>query len=58
MWTRVIRSIYGKEGGLEEEGGTLIRAKNSVWVNIIKTGRHLDSMGLRFSNSFREGGRG
>ncbi|KAJ9549250.1 hypothetical protein OSB04_021793 [Centaurea solstitialis] len=53
FWGRIIRSIYGDEGGLDLRESEVRGGGCSVWKNIVRVGGLLDGMGLEFSNSFR-----
>ncbi|KAJ9564768.1 hypothetical protein OSB04_000734 [Centaurea solstitialis] len=54
FWNKVIRSIYGSEGGCggREEVGS--GRGGSVWRNIVGVGRCIDGSGISFSESFRK----
>ncbi|KAJ9539609.1 hypothetical protein OSB04_026115 [Centaurea solstitialis] len=54
FWGRIIRSIYGDEGGLGLRESEIRGGGCSVWKNIVRVGGLLDGMGLEFSNSFRK----
>ncbi|GJX17006.1 putative reverse transcriptase domain-containing protein [Tanacetum coccineum] len=47
---RVIKSIYGNEGGLMGELGTGLKYR--VWENILSVGAVIDDMGIPFRKSF------
>ncbi|XP_071695771.1 uncharacterized protein [Rutidosis leptorrhynchoides] len=51
LWVRVIRSIFGPDGGLGS-GGESSRAQASVWSNVIKAGTHLEEIDIPFKSSF------
>lgn len=50
LWVKVIKSIYGRDGGLE---GDLRASSNGVWADVIKAGHQLDASGIIFTNSFK-----
>ncbi|GJS15088.1 hypothetical protein Tco_0409560 [Tanacetum coccineum] len=50
LWCRVIKLIYGNEGGLMGELGTGL--KYGFWENIVSVGAVIDDMGIPFRNSF------
>ncbi|GKC62612.1 RNA-directed DNA polymerase, eukaryota [Tanacetum coccineum] len=49
-WVRVIKSVYGEDGGVDGEGHGRGRG---AWGNIIKVGSEMGKIGLNFANSFR-----
>ncbi|KAJ9561074.1 hypothetical protein OSB04_006234 [Centaurea solstitialis] len=50
LWVKVIRSIFGEEGGISNRGEVRCRG-GSVWSSIIRVGREIDELGINFSNS-------
>ncbi|XP_071691449.1 uncharacterized protein [Rutidosis leptorrhynchoides] len=52
LWVKVIKSIYGNSGLLDSVGQPHSFMSNSTWLNIIKTGQHIDSLGVNFRSSF------
>ncbi|GJW56284.1 reverse transcriptase domain, reverse transcriptase zinc-binding domain protein [Tanacetum coccineum] len=53
LWARVIKSIYGVNGGLcsrGEVGGEI--SSGGVWRYIIKVGRDINGVGIDFTSSF------
>lgn len=50
MWVKVIKSIYGKEGGLEDAGKW--EGGSSTWSNIIKVGSDIEKLGIEWKESF------
>ncbi|KAJ9558860.1 LOW QUALITY PROTEIN: hypothetical protein OSB04_013474 [Centaurea solstitialis] len=51
LWGRLIKSIYGMEGGLGDSESDIRGGGGSVWKNIVKVG---DGLGIHFSDSFRK----
>lgn len=51
-WACLIRSLYGRDGGLGQNVIIPSRLKGGVWENIVSLGRVLDSSGVQFSSSF------
>lgn len=51
LWVKVVRSIFGDEGGLK---GDAFRKSsgNSVWANVIKVRQEIEKVGLNFTSSF------
>ncbi|XP_071700484.1 uncharacterized protein [Rutidosis leptorrhynchoides] len=52
LWVRVIKSIYGRDGGLGQENLVSSAKGNSVWGNIIKIGKDSLNIGLNFNVLF------
>ncbi|XP_071713350.1 uncharacterized protein [Rutidosis leptorrhynchoides] len=52
LWTNVIRSIYGIDGGLRPEGELARLSASGIWNNIIFAGNQIDNLQISFSNSF------
>ncbi|XP_071708073.1 uncharacterized protein [Rutidosis leptorrhynchoides] len=52
LWVTVIRSIYGSNGGLELGNGRARNPNASLWNSIYDAGKHVDGLGISFSNSF------
>ncbi|KAJ9557802.1 hypothetical protein OSB04_012416 [Centaurea solstitialis] len=52
LWVKVIKSIFGEDGGLASLGRSRGKGNNSVWGNIMKVGLEVDKLGINFSNSF------
>ncbi|KAJ9562049.1 hypothetical protein OSB04_007209 [Centaurea solstitialis] len=50
FWVKVIKSIFGEEGGLRGDGEVRSRG-SSVWSSIVKVGREIDNLGIHFSTS-------
>nr|GEW96562.1 RNA-directed DNA polymerase, eukaryota [Tanacetum cinerariifolium] len=51
-WVRVIKSIYGINEGLDENGVLRELGGSGVWRDIVKVGIDLDNIGIGFSTSF------
>ncbi|XP_071700108.1 uncharacterized protein [Rutidosis leptorrhynchoides] len=57
LWARIIRSIYGLNGGLDVQDASALANRDylgSTWVNIIKNGVTLIDLGLNFKESFKK----
>ncbi|KAJ9551745.1 hypothetical protein OSB04_015790 [Centaurea solstitialis] len=54
LWGRVIKNIYGKDGGFGVGEGAYRGGWGSVWKGIIGVGACLDELGINFSGSFRK----
>lgn len=57
LWAKVIRSLYGSDGGFDFSGsfGGRVRSREimrETWGNIIRVGRDLENLGIGFSGSF------
>ncbi|GKA45570.1 RNA-directed DNA polymerase, eukaryota, reverse transcriptase zinc-binding domain protein [Tanacetum coccineum] len=53
FWARVIKSIYGANGGLVDGGGRgLGMGGRGVWCDIAKVGSDIDEVGIDFTSSF------
>ncbi|GKB66441.1 putative RNA-directed DNA polymerase [Tanacetum coccineum] len=50
LWRKIVKSIYGGDGGWESEGGS--RFRGGVWADIIKVGKSLDRLEGDFVNIF------
>ena len=50
LWGRVIRSIYGRDGGFGSVR-TMIEG-SGVWSGILRVGVDLDNLGIDFTSSF------
>nr|GEW70920.1 putative RNA-directed DNA polymerase, eukaryota, reverse transcriptase zinc-binding domain protein [Tanacetum cinerariifolium] len=51
LWVRIIKSIYGEDGGFRVEDGNN-RLIGGKWGEIVKVGRMIDKTGVNFCNSF------
>ncbi|GJV92503.1 hypothetical protein Tco_1540316 [Tanacetum coccineum] len=51
-WVRVIKSVYGEDGGVDREGHVSVKGRGA-WGNIINVGSEMGKLGLNFTNSFR-----
>ncbi|XP_071726921.1 uncharacterized protein [Rutidosis leptorrhynchoides] len=53
LWIRIIKSIFGIEGGLGNCSNMAnLKANNSTWKYIMQVGRDIDNLGINFTNSF------
>ncbi|KAJ9564334.1 hypothetical protein OSB04_000300 [Centaurea solstitialis] len=52
LWVRVIKSIFGEDGGLASLDRWKGIGNSSVWGNIVKVGLEVDKLGINFSSSF------
>ncbi|PWA80255.1 reverse transcriptase domain, Reverse transcriptase zinc-binding domain protein [Artemisia annua] len=52
LWVRVIKNIYGINGGLVDNGVLRELGGSSVWRDIVRVGIDLDKIGVGFSTSF------
>ncbi|GKA59431.1 putative RNA-directed DNA polymerase [Tanacetum coccineum] len=51
LWVKVIKSLYGAGGGLQEENISF--TGNSVWGNIVKVGRDLGKIGINLASTIK-----
>ena len=52
LWVRVIKSRYGKSGGLDVDGVGSRVGRSGLWCDIVKVGLDIDKVGIGFSSSF------
>ncbi|XP_071704786.1 uncharacterized protein [Rutidosis leptorrhynchoides] len=52
LWVKIIRSLYGINGGLLLEDGFTSNSSSSTWNNIISAGIMIDELQVPFKNSF------
>ncbi|XP_071731598.1 uncharacterized protein [Rutidosis leptorrhynchoides] len=52
LWTKIIRSIYGIDGGLRSGDGLARQSTLGIWNNIIIAGNSLEGCDIAFRNSF------
>ncbi|XP_071715063.1 uncharacterized protein [Rutidosis leptorrhynchoides] len=52
LWVSVIKSIHGANGLLPPSGPRGPSGSGSVWLNILRAGLNIESLGLNFANSF------
>ncbi|GJR97831.1 RNA-directed DNA polymerase, eukaryota, reverse transcriptase zinc-binding domain protein [Tanacetum coccineum] len=51
LWARVIKSIYGDDGGLRDGGDRVVNSRGT-WSSIIKVAKEIDRLGIEFTSSF------
>ncbi|XP_071694715.1 uncharacterized protein [Rutidosis leptorrhynchoides] len=54
LWTNIIRSIYGIDGGLSSRDGSTHLSTSGVWNNIIHAGLQIDELNISFVKSFKK----
>ncbi|XP_071700669.1 uncharacterized protein [Rutidosis leptorrhynchoides] len=54
LWTKIIKSIYGIDGGLRSGDGLAHQSTSGVWNNIIRAGNVIESCHVNFKNSFKK----
>ncbi|XP_071727876.1 uncharacterized protein [Rutidosis leptorrhynchoides] len=52
LWVKVIKSFYGNSSLLDTVGQPHTFVTNTTWIHIVKTGLHIDSLGVNFKASF------
>ncbi|XP_071688561.1 uncharacterized protein [Rutidosis leptorrhynchoides] len=52
FWVKIIRSIYGSDGGLLVEGDSLHSSPIGLWNNIIASGVAMNELQVPFTHSF------
>ncbi|XP_071713547.1 uncharacterized protein [Rutidosis leptorrhynchoides] len=52
LWTKIIQSIYGIDGGLRSGDGLARRSTSGIWNNIIFAGNVIEDCDVAFKNSF------
>ncbi|XP_071692610.1 uncharacterized protein [Rutidosis leptorrhynchoides] len=52
FWVKIIKSIYGREGGLGSSCSSRVGVGYSPWKDVIKIGKDLDKYGISLNNSF------
>ncbi|XP_071718854.1 uncharacterized protein [Rutidosis leptorrhynchoides] len=54
FWVKIIRSIYGIDGGLRLSDGLAHRSAKSIWQNIIWAGNIIEDFCIPFRSSFKK----
>ncbi|XP_071740252.1 uncharacterized protein [Rutidosis leptorrhynchoides] len=54
LWTKIIKSIYGIDGGLRADNGLAHLPSAGIWSNIILAGNHIEELHIPFKNSFQK----
>ncbi|XP_071708833.1 uncharacterized protein [Rutidosis leptorrhynchoides] len=52
LWTKIIQSIHGIDGGLRAEDGRAHIPSVGIWHNIILAGNHIENLQISFKSSF------
>ncbi|XP_071741061.1 uncharacterized protein [Rutidosis leptorrhynchoides] len=54
LWTKIIRSIYGIDGGLRSGVGLAHLSASGIWYNIILVGNNIEDCQVAFKTSFKK----
>lgn len=50
LWSKIIKHIYGSDGGFENHGGSGLR--KGIWDGIVSCSKKIDNLNVPFSTSF------